>query len=334
MADITIIMPSFNKEKYIKEALDSVFMQETSYNYHIIVADDCSVDKTVEIVKEYQKKYPEKITLLTSEKNQKLFKNVIRAYAITKTDYFCVLDPDDFWIDKHKIQKALDFLENNKDYTIYVTDTVQQLPNGERKQFIKRKHVIDSCFDDYLKGKAALGCTLGSIFRNIIFKNGLPDKMFNLSSSTIEQSFRGDSFRTAIHLQKGKAHCTPFEDAVYRVTDEGLWMGTSKLGQNLLTANLNKDLWLYFDKKYPEFLVNSHNIFNLINYTLIEELSKIKEDEKILKNIKQLIDLQKLFNENIDLINKLKTKKLPLKYQLRLLLYKKITKKLKKKGLI
>lgn len=47
MDDITIIMPSYNKGDYIAEALDSVFMQETEYSYHIIVADDCSSDKTL-----------------------------------------------------------------------------------------------------------------------------------------------------------------------------------------------------------------------------------------------------------------------------------------------
>ena len=130
MADITIIMPSYNKEKYIAENLDSVFMQETSYDYHIIVADDCSTDRTVEIVREYQNKYPDKITLLTSETNQKLYRNVLRAYENTKTDYFCVLDPDDYWTDKYKIQKSLDFLEKNKDYTIYVTDTNMLFPDG------------------------------------------------------------------------------------------------------------------------------------------------------------------------------------------------------------
>ncbi len=334
MADITIIMPSYNKEKYIAEALNSVFMQETTYNYNIIVADDCSTDKTTDIVKQYQAKYPGKITLLTSKTNQKLYKNVRRAYELTKTDYFCVLDPDDFWIDKYKIQKALDFLEKNKDYTIYVTDTIQQMPDGSRKQFIKRKHIVDSDFNDFLKGKAALGCTLGSTFRNVVFKNGLPDKMINLVSPTNEQSFRGDSFRTAIHLEKGKAHCAAEEDAVYRVTEEGLWMGNSKLGQNLLTANLYKDLWIYFDKKYPQLLLNSYNSFNSIKHSLIDDLSEIKEEDKILKSVKKLTDLNNLYKENINLINELKSKNLPLKYKARLFLYKKLSKKLEKKGLI
>lgn len=334
MADITIIMPSYNKEKYIKEALNSVFMQETTYDFHIIVADDCSTDSTLDIVKEYQAKYPGKITLLTSNTNQKLYKNIIRAYAITKTEYFCVLDPDDFWIDKYKIQKAIDFLEKNKDYTIYVTDTIQQLPNGERKRLIKRKRVINSDFSDFLRGKAALGCTLGSTFRNVVFKNGLPEKMQNLVSPTNEQSFRGDSFRSVIHLAFGKAHCVPCEDAVYRVTEEGLWMGNSKLGQNLLTANLYKDLWIYFDKKYPELLLFSYRAFNTLKNSFIQDISLLKNEDKILETVRKISDLQEIYNQNIDIINKMRNKNLHIQYKIKLFLYNLISKKLIKKGLI
>ena len=75
---------------YIKECLDSIFMQETNYSYQLIVADDHSTDNSVEIIKEYQAKYPNKITLLESDVNQKLYKNVLRAYEITKTPYFTV----------------------------------------------------------------------------------------------------------------------------------------------------------------------------------------------------------------------------------------------------
>ena len=334
MADITIIMPSFNKEKYIGEALDSVFMQETTYDYHIIIADDCSTDKTVEIVKEYQSKYPNKITLLTSEKNQKLYKNVLRAYEQTKTDYFCVLDPDDFWIDKHKIQKAIDFLEKNKDYTIYVTDTLQQLPDGTRSPLIKRRRIKDSCFNDFLKGKAAIGCTLGSTFRNVVFKNGLPDKMLNLTSPTNEQAFRGDSFRSALHIHAGKAHCVPEFDAVYRITEEGLWMGSSRLAQNLLTANFYKDMYFYFDKKYPELLVISFNAFNVLKHTLSEDLAQINEENKILKTVKQITDLQKIYDENIELIKNTRNKNFPLRFKISMLLYETVSKKLIKKGII
>ena len=69
---LTVIMPTFNKEKYISQALDSVLMQETNYIYQVIVADDCSSDKTISIVKSYQQKHPNKIQLLCGQFWQKL----------------------------------------------------------------------------------------------------------------------------------------------------------------------------------------------------------------------------------------------------------------------
>ena len=334
MADITIIMPSYNKEEYISEALDSVFMQETSYDYHIVVADDCSADKTVDIVKQYQEKYPDKITLLTSETNQKLYKNVLRAYEITKTDYFCVLDPDDYWIDKYKIQKALDFLENNKDYTIYVTDTAMLMADETQKDWIKHNKIIDSSFEDFLNNNATLGCTLGSTFRNVVFKNGIPDKMKNLECETMERSFRGDTFRSALHLYYGKAHYVPETDAVYRVTTEGLWQGISELEQDLFNANIFKDLWIYFDKKYDELLLHSYRLFNKVNTNLLDNMLKIQDKEKRKYIFNQLENLKVLYNENQQLLNCNLNKNLKLNYRIMLYFYNKLHKKLSKKGLI
>ena len=234
---------------------------------------------------------------------------------MTKSDYFCVLDPDDFWIDKHKIQKAVDFLEKNREYNIYVTDTVLQLADGTRKQYIKRKRIIDSSFDDFLNKKAALGCTLGSTFRNVVFKEGLPDKMINLLSSTCEQSYRGDAFRSIIHLQKGKAHCVPEVDAVYRMTDEGLWQGSSKLAQGLLSANLNKDMWFYFDKKYPQFLLKSFRAYNSVRDELVKDLYETENNDKKLALIKKMTDLYKIYEENKDLLKELDKKHTPFRYK-------------------
>ena len=334
MTDITIIMPSYNKEKYIAEALDSVFMQETYYNYHIVVADDCSTDKTIEIVKQYQEKFSNKITLLTSDKNLKLYKNILRAYEITKTDYFCVLDPDDYWIDKYKIQKALDFLEKNKDFTIYVTDTNILTKNGEIKPFINRRKIKDSNFKDFLNNKAKFGCTLGSVFRNVVFKNGIPQKMITLPSETAEQSFRGDTFRTAIHMHEGKVHCVPEVDAIYRITDEGLWQGSSELQQNILNANIFKDLWLYFDKKYDELLINSYKTANKTNADLINQLLRITDLKKRNIIIEKLISLKLFYNKYNELIKVKINKSTKLEYKVMLYFYKKLYKKLSKKGLV
>ena len=112
--DLTVIMPCFNKVKYVAEALDSVFAQRTCYSYEIVVADDCSTDGTLDVIARYEAAHPGVIRVLRSNCNQKLFRNVVRAYAQVRTKYFCVLDPDDYWSDPLKVQRALDFLESRR----------------------------------------------------------------------------------------------------------------------------------------------------------------------------------------------------------------------------
>ncbi len=325
MAILTIIIPSYNKGQYISEALDSIFMQETTYSYEIIIADDCSQDNTLTIVKKYQNKFPNKIKLLTSESNQKLYRNVLRAYAITKSDYFCVLDPDDYWIDKKKIQKSLDFLEANKDYTIYVTNTLQKLPDGTIKPFTKNKSK-SSDFQDYLKGKAVLGCTLGSMYRNVVFKNGLPSKMINLDNPTCEATFRGDSFRNILHIAKGKAYSVKDYDAVYRITKEGLWQGSTKLYQHLLNANAWINFYKYYDEKYPELILIANSLFHKSITKNLHELTQ--------KELPMLIAVSQALNENKDIIHKHKLKNLKFSYWILYKLYTYLHDKLKRKGLI
>ena len=116
---LTIIMPVYNKGKYIKDALESILIQETTYKYQILISDNASTDNSLKIAKEYQDKFPELIKILESQENFGLFNNMIKLFSNIRTKYFSECDPDDYWISKTKIQDALDFLESHKDYTSY-----------------------------------------------------------------------------------------------------------------------------------------------------------------------------------------------------------------------
>lgn len=252
--DLTIIMPSWNKEKYIAQALDSILAQKTSYTYHILVADDHSTDHTLDIVDEYASRHPGLFTILRSDTNQKLFKNVRRAYALCKTPYFCVLDPDDYWTDPLKIQKALDWLEDHRDFTIYATDSSVCDLDGQSHPHFGYTEPDDSDFSDYLLFNAKLGCTQGSVFRNVVFSRGLPEKIAGDLRPDQEASFRGDSFRNLIHIHEGKAHFEPEITAVYRVTTEGLWQGCSRRKNRRHYCQMMADFNEYLDGTCPQLL--------------------------------------------------------------------------------
>lgn len=337
---LTIIIPLYNQERHIAQCFDSIFMQKTSYKYKIIVADDCSSDNSLKIVKSYQQRYPNIIEILNSNINQKLYKNIVRVYKNLKTEYFCVLDPDDFWIDNNLIQEALNFLQSHKNFTSYCANTLLRYSHKDEK-YINDTSKRECSFVDFINPngkKVIFGHTSATFFRNIIFKNKLPIKMEYLENATNVQSFRGDSFRNIIHLHEGKAFFYPKISSVYRVNGEGIWTSLNKVERLIINANFYKDMWFYYDKKYPEFLcrfyyglkeiLNQESIILDIIYALYDN----QLNEKMKNMLKQLNELYTLYETHKEIIEK--NIKLKRKYIFFLNIYYKLRRKLLKKNLI
>lgn len=205
---MTVIMPSYNNGQYITQALDSILIQDVDFNYQIIITDDCSQDDSPQIIREYAEKYPERILALYSDKNCRLFRNVLKALKKMDSEYFCVLDPDDYWTDKRRMQKAVDFLDDHLDYTIYATNEYKLFNDGSVKVYHNYQGITTktSTYTDFLKGKAVLSNTPSSTYRNVYFGNGIPDEYLKLTGTRFEEMFRADSARNLIHLRRGKAY--------------------------------------------------------------------------------------------------------------------------------
>lgn len=299
MSDLTIIMPCWNKESYIAAALDSIFAQQTSFSYEIIVADDHSTDRTLEIVAEYAQRHPGVITVLRSDENLKLFRNVRRAYAICKTPYFCVLDPDDYWTDVHHLEKALKFLAAHSDYTIYSAGIEQLLPDGSRQSCGFPTETIDSDFRDYLRQRAAIAFTQTCVYRNLVFVDGLPPLVANPTLPSMEKSYRGDSFRNFLHIRLGKAHFSPEVEACYRVTEEGVYQGLAEIGRRLLNARLYADLWRYDNGVYMPLLKISWELYQQAESILPESLANFDGSVEKLRTLgADMCALRKLYDEH------------------------------------
>ena len=283
---LTVIMPTWNKAKYIREALDSVFAQKTSYPYHVIIADDCSTDGTLDIVAECAKAHPGAITVLRSERNQKLFRNIVRAYAIAKTPYFCVLDPDDYWRDDGKVQRALDFLEAHRDFTVYAGNSLVR-GDGVDRPYVALEREIDFTFADYLRGRGALGQTAGAVYRNVVFSRGLPERMSSGLRADQEATYRGDAFRNLIHLHEGRAHFDPRCDAVYRVTEEGLWQGASELKRRLANVLLFLNMDEYFGYGHYGLHAMAERRFSMI----VRDLPTLLRSERDIEGVRARMSL-------------------------------------------
>lgn len=134
---LSVYIPTYNHEKYIAQALEGVLKQKTKYKFEVLVGEDCSTDNTRAIVKEYEEKYPGRFQIFYREHNMygKTPNNSVDLRQRCKGKYIMCLEGDDFWIDECKIEKQIDFLENNPEYLGVAHNCIvvdeESKPNGE-----------------------------------------------------------------------------------------------------------------------------------------------------------------------------------------------------------
>lgn len=116
---VSICCLAYNHEKYIRQTLDGILMQKTEFPFEILIHDDASTDKTADIIREYQRKYPNIVKPIFERQNQwssyawgilKLF-----VYPKAKGKYIALCEGDDYWINVEKLQKQVDYMELHPD---------------------------------------------------------------------------------------------------------------------------------------------------------------------------------------------------------------------------
>lgn len=115
---VSVCCITYNHEKFISKAVEGFLMQRTDFKFEIIIGEDHSTDGTRVILQEYALKYPDRIKLITSENNVGANNNAIRTIKAANGKYIAFCDGDDYWINPNKLQKQVNFLENNPDYVI------------------------------------------------------------------------------------------------------------------------------------------------------------------------------------------------------------------------
>jgi glycosyltransferase involved in cell wall biosynthesis len=116
---VSVCMLTYNHENYIKQAIESVLNQKTDFNIELVIGEDNSTDATRIICEKYADRYPHLIKLQPCQgKNIGPHYNFIRTFEACTGKYIAMLEGDDFWTDELKIQKQIEFLENNPDYAL------------------------------------------------------------------------------------------------------------------------------------------------------------------------------------------------------------------------
>lgn len=110
---ISVLVCTYNQEKYLAQAIDSILMQKCSEPFEILIGDDCSTDDTGKIADDYQFRYPDKVRVVRPEKNGGASYNIIRLVNSAKGEYLSICDGDDYWLSDDVLQMQIDAFRAN-----------------------------------------------------------------------------------------------------------------------------------------------------------------------------------------------------------------------------
>lgn len=113
---ISVCVLTYNQEGYIKQCIESILAQISTFDFEIVISDDCSTDNTLTILYEYSRRYPYLVKVLSGSTNIGIAKNYQRAMYACSGEYIAMCEGDDYWCDNYKLQKQVEFLEKNGDY--------------------------------------------------------------------------------------------------------------------------------------------------------------------------------------------------------------------------
>jgi glycosyltransferase involved in cell wall biosynthesis len=216
---VAVRMLTYNHERYIRKSLEGVLSQVTSFPYVLVIGEDCSTDRTAEICREYEAKFPEKVILHCNPENN-LIRNSQRNFEAcrdTGAKYIALIEGDDFWTDTGKLESQVKFLEAHPDFAMSAHDVDYVDSRGNIVKLVQKNMPADGILT--INDIALKGCILNTcsfVYRNI-FAEGFPDWFFKLKTA--------DFAILMLLAQHGKIKFDSRKMAAYRVHSGGVWSG-------------------------------------------------------------------------------------------------------------
>jgi glycosyltransferase involved in cell wall biosynthesis len=217
---VSICCITYNHAPFICQCLDGFMMQKTDFPFEVLVHDDASTDGTVDIIREYESKYPDIIKPIYQAENQyskKIGISVTYQYPRAKGKYIALCEGDDYWTDPLKLQRQVDFLEANEDFSLVFSNRNVLQKTGILTVHIHENRVY-TC-NDILKG--FIPPTQTMVFRN---QTGIL-----LFFQKIGRFYSGDRMLAYICSIFGNIGMIPDITAVYRDSGYGVWSSKTQI---------------------------------------------------------------------------------------------------------
>ena len=249
----------YNHEPFLRECFEGFMMQKTNFPFEVLVHDDASTDKSAEIIREYTAKYPDIFKPIYQTENQ--YSKGVKVSATfnfprAKGKYIALCEGDDYWTDPLKLQKQVDFLENNPDHVMCSHRFMVYNQNDKtlKKDWLpfSEKENFHYDLEYFIQRKEWVTQPLTILFRT----SALDVEHYSLYAKSKDVTLMYSL------LRKGKGVMLKDMMGVYRIHSGGIWLGATKASQ--IKAEGETSLGIYEvekDKISATLLKNSIEAF-------------------------------------------------------------------------
>lgn len=223
--NIDVILTSFNQSRYIKQAIESIYIQIVDAHVRLIVADDASVDDTPVIIHKLANISPFEVVFLQEGNNLGISKNYLRAFNACTGDYIAILEGDDYWCSPHHLQQHVTFLEEHRECSMSMNRYIRQddskcLFNVVRLDYPQFPHFVN--VEEQISNGNQLGNLSACVLRASCVKK-LPSNLFDLSIA--------DWMLGIMLSQQGFLAILEEPTSIYRINLNSQWASKSKENQ-------------------------------------------------------------------------------------------------------
>ncbi len=233
---VSIICLAYNVKDFIRNAVDGMLMQKTTFPFEILLHDDASTDGTADIVREYAEKYPDiVIPIIQTENQHSKGRGMLQKFVIplVRGKYVAMCEADDYWTDPLKLQKQFDFLEAHPDYSLCGAK-IRQINYSDTtmpdKIVAPLDHTGEVTIEQiFARRELQTFATCSLFYRHSVMQQRPADEVFPR---------RGDRTMVIWLALNGRVWYIDDEVGVYRRARPGSWSETNWYSGNKRKANL------------------------------------------------------------------------------------------------
>lgn len=253
---VSVMMITYNQASLFAQAIQGVLQQKVNFPFELVIGEDCSTDGTREIVLEYQKRFPDIIRVITSDKNVGARKNADRTGKACRGKYIAFCEGDDYWHHPCKMQKQADYLETHPECgLVYSSCDVYFVRTGKRIQdflkYEKREMPKTLSISDIVDGPHKYGFC-GIFTCTVMLRRHLREQIREADPYLHrgDQFLMGDLQTWAEIATMAELHYIPESLATYNITEESATISKKDIKKTLRFAISGAEVHLYLCNKY------------------------------------------------------------------------------------